>query len=252
MKALLFISLLIFSDLTIAEDVGYEVEVIIFEDTSGLYKKSENWPVEEKISTDITAEPDAVVENKTTNDKELKETEALDKKIVFEFIDNEKYRLSKQALKLQENDKYNILYHKAWKQPGLDKDSAQPIIINTKKAENSESATEIETSPDELESFITGDFTLIMSRYLHVLSNIVIHKPADAILVDESPDAESTESNMQPDTEPYVKYPVIFERRMRSKEIHYIDHPMGGIIVLAVPYKIKVEEDAPVEGYKTL
>ena len=38
-------------------------------------------------------------------------------------------------------------------------------------------------------------------------------------------------------------YPVQTHRRMRSKEIHYIDHPLIGILVLATPFELPVSEE---------
>ena len=39
----------------------------------------------------------------------------------------------------------------------------------------------------------------------------------------------------------YNVYPINFHRRMRSKELHYLDHPIVGILVKALPVE-KQEE----------
>jgi len=249
MKAILLASILIFTKLAMAEDVGYEVEVIIFEDTSELYKNSENWPLPTN-STDTISKNDIKPEQIKTKPVPLD----ADKKVFFEFIDNEHYRLIEQARKLQEHANYKILFHKAWKQPGLDKESAKPVIINTQETVNSESGN----IQEEPQSFMIGDFTLIMSRYLHVASKITLHKPTTIkpvntfTNVDEEVESENAISTNATNSVAYDQYPLVFERRMRSKEIHYIDHPMGGMIVLATPFKIETEEDKATEGYKTL
>jgi len=251
MKAILLTSILIFTKLAMAQDVGYEVEVIIFEDTSELYKNSENWPLATN-NTDTISKNDIKPEQIKTKPVPLD----TDKKVFFEFIDNEHYRLIEQARKLQEHANYKILFHKAWKQPGLDKESAEPVIINTQDTVNSES--ESEKIQEEPQSYMIGDFTLIMSRYLHVASKITLHKPTTIkpvntfTNVDEEVESENTNSTNATNSVAYDQYPLVFERRMRSKEIHYIDHPMGGMIVLAIPFKIETEEDKAPEGYKTL
>lgn len=248
MKAALLVSLLIISKLAMAADVGYEVEIIIFEDTTELYKNSETWPLTFE-TTDTISENDIKSEQNKTKPIPLD----TDKKVVFEFIDNEQYRLVEQARKLQEHANYKILFHKAWKQPGLDRDSAEPLIINT---QNTAVNTESENNQQEPQSFMTGSFTLIMSRYLHVDSKIILHKPKtikpintltnnDDEIINENENTVNTSSD-------YDKYPLVFERRMRSKEIHYIDHPMGGMIVLATPFKIETEEIKTTKDYKTL
>lgn len=233
MKAILFNCLMIISSLSLAGNVGYEVELIIFEDTTEQYKFSENWALEKN------------------NDSEKKESIIKEKEnLIFKFIKSENYRLNKQAEKLQKNARYNILYHKAWKQPGLDKKSAVPIIINTDK----NTPTEETNGPSSTSSFISGRFKLIMSRYLHVDTQLILHKPIKSAkaLVQEKSNDPSTTKNI--DAKQYTQYPFTFERRMRSKEVHYLDHPLGGIIVLATPYRIKEKnkEQQPVKGYKTL
>ena len=59
-------------------------------------------------------------------------------------------------------------------------------------------------------------------------------------------------TEMQSDQGLYDSYKIVFERRMRSKEIHYIDHPLVGLVVLATPFKLGKEEPIPAVNYKTL
>jgi hypothetical protein len=39
------------------------------------------------------------------------------------------------------------------------------------------------------------------------------------------------------DAKLYKEYPIKSHRRMRSRELHYLDHPMVGILVMAMPVK---------------
>ena len=248
MKAILLICLLTISNLCLAEDVGYEVELIIFEDASGLYKNSENWKVEIESSLKEAEAKKAIKKSASVS---------ANKKLVLQPIDIEKYRLNKQAAKLRENSRYKVLYHKAWKQLGLNKELALPIMINT---QNTSTATD-ENATIKSESFIEGDFMLIMSRYLHVISNLTLHKPRNPLQkpinnIDSDDDSENEKSAQAQDIlfNNYDQFPLVFERRMRSKETHYIDHPLGGMIVLVTPYKIEdeSEEAKPTSGYKIL
>ena len=231
MKAIFTLLLLMITNIVFASEVGYEVEVIIFEDTTGIYKHSEKWP--ELIEADENQVD--TEEIKTIESKEIvnKNTKA----IIVENIIRENYRLNKQAEILEKHPDYRILVHKAWKQPGLDKVNALPMqLINKVSSEK----------PDNIvKSYIDGDITLIMSRYLHINTNLTFHRFV--------PTPFNTYSNTENDSSSSFKeYPLIFERRMRSKEIHYIDHPLVGIIVLAVPFKIETEEDKKPETYNTL
>jgi hypothetical protein len=224
--------LLLFSASVLADDVGYEVEVIIFEDTTGKYKHSEKWPEA------ITAESETSISNdEILNDKKAAKTTEESERIFFGDIAKENYRLTKQAMKLEKHADYRILSHKAWKQRGLDRKQAQPIKIS--------STTTPENDTDTKLSYIDGDVTLIMSRYLHFATNLVFHKSKPKLFNSFTDVEDSAENN-------YINYPIIFERRMRSKEIHYLDHPLLGIIVLAIPFKIKPEEVQQPLEYKTL
>ncbi len=225
--------LLITGNIALADDVGYEVEVIIFEDTTGAYKHSEKWP-EPETTEEIKDDADKMDEETTENiESEIEEA----KPIIFENIEKESYRLNKQAEKLEKSPDYRILVHKAWKQPGLDKESALPMKITNN--------TDPENSDNIIKSYIDGDITLIMSRYLHINTNLIFHKLIPRPFNTYTNTDENSINNFR-------DYPLVFERRMRSKEIHYIDHPLVGIIVLAIPFKIKAEEAPQQEIYKTL
>jgi len=76
-----------------------------------------------------------------------------------------------------------------------------------------------------------------MSRYLHFKVDLLYTKP---------------QFNNNNEIEDNV-YPVVNERRMRSREIHYIDHPLVGVVVLATPYKIKHKDNGTgTTEYKTM
>jgi len=269
--------LLIITNITLAADIGYQVEVIIFEDTTGTYKHSEKWP--ETITTEEKKHDTNIINTTLTDDTKTINTTATDKKgvaddvittendkkdnidilnitetdnevievsetktdvaetVFFKDIDKENYRLNKQAEKLEKHPDYRILVHKAWKQPGLDRENALPMkMINDINSEDSDSVAK---------SYIDGEITLIMSRYLHINTNLIFHR-----LI---PEPFNTYSNIDESSiNSFKDYPLFFERRMRSKEIHYIDHPLVGIIVLAIPFKIESEEAPQKETYKTI
>ena len=258
MKLFSTVLLALISQAVYAYEVGYEVEVIIFENASDYYAKSEQWALIEDPETLITDSNEPVEEAAAQEQKTVENAKSeTAKKPFYEDIPVEKYSLMEQLNKLDNHPDYRVLMHKAWKQQGLDRDKAFPVsfnsrefimpVINEEKAETAAEANENnEILKENKSSFIEGEFKLIMSRYLHVEANLVLHRPVDSTLVYTDTDASEPS---------YEKYPVIFERRMRSKEIHFIDHPLVGMIVLAKPFKILTEEDekAPVtETYRTL
>jgi hypothetical protein len=240
-SAFLFVSA---STAAFATDVGYEVEVIIFEDTTGVYNYAENWSLVKDDLARLKAEEQA----KQPADRNKKPATA---KHQAEPMKAESFRLKSQAEKLLKHPDYRLLLHTAWKQPGLDRDLAFAVHVDSKTDQ-----TDTRSS-----SHIAGDITLVMSRYLHVNADLQYQKPGQPVTAPatanqpRAPGALVFSNQPPPLTTvvPYESYPVMFERRMRSREIHYLDHPLVGMIVLATPFKI--ESKAPGTkpgGYQTL
>jgi hypothetical protein len=172
---------------TVAAEQEYDIEVIMIEDMSGRYLASENWPV-------IPEETNVV--NKAGPDSKL----ALNEKRV-RYLSSDSFKLKDDVKRIQESKEYKVLLHTAWRQTGLDKTAAFPVHVTS-------------GSDNVSGSYIEGDFTFVMSRYLHIAGDFTFYKAT---------------------TGGYVPYPVSFNRRMRSRETHYLDHPMVGVVVLTTP-----------------
>ena len=132
MKLVSTLILMCLSTLAFASEVGYEVEVIIFEDRSGLYENSEQWPVPDIVqeaNTITTLLPNATdTENTGVNNSVGSTVEDL-----FQLISQENYRLTEYVEKLSKIPDYKVLVHKAWNQPGLDQEHAVPFKIDSRK-----------------------------------------------------------------------------------------------------------------------
>lgn len=210
-----------------ATDTGYEVELIIFEVNDSRQLESEDWSYNDMLNN----AKDITLTQNTKQDSEFME------------LDWQNAKLTDSLERIKSNSKYNILVTKRWKQTGLDREKAYAIDITSLQksvteinhdagtdnpgslaVENTLLATEnmaFDNTPNiEKPAYIQGRVKLIMSRYLHFEVNLNYFQ-------------------WQTDSEEpgYKSYPIVSERRMKSRETHYIDHPMVGIIVLATPYK---------------
>ena len=100
---------------------------------------------------------------------------------------------------------------------------------------------------------LDGTLTLIRSRFLHVYTDLVytvasdfaptsIRRQQAAAAMDTLFDPAAASGALQPSSQdlPMQSYPLRYHRRMRSKEVHYLDHPLLGVLILATP----VEADA--------
>jgi len=191
-----------------ADVTEYDFELIIFEDTSGRYANSEQWQYELPEAETMDTETASAGNQPTTR--------AANAEINISQIKG--IGLGKYAQKLKSNKRYNVLVHKAWRQTGLADDDAIAIPIDSRK-----------TSDDG--NNIHGSIKIVLGRYLHIYTDLIYQQPRK----DNAPAWQDTASQQ------YKEYPIHFHRRMRSKELHYLDHPMVGILVMAMPVKNQEE-----------
>ena len=130
------------------------------------------------------------------------------------------FELADQAKRIGNRKQYQVVAHVAWIQPGYAEDQAIAFPL----AELAGAA-----------SGLQGDITLYLSRYLHMQFNLIISEPGGA------PGQESTAAYDrllslpisaaadQPPA-PSPVYRMDEKRRMRSGELHYIDHPYFGAL----------------------
>ena len=186
-----------------AEITEYDFELIIFEDTSGRYANSEQWQYElpEQIAEAMTA--------KTAT----KDTDA-----VLNISPIKGIGLNRYAKKLKSSKRYNVLVHKAWRQTGLADDEAIDMPIDSRKSNTVNSTGDVNN--------IHGSIKIVLGRYLHIYTDLIYQQPRT-----------DTAPVQYGQSQQHKEYPINFHRRMRSKELHYLDHPLVGILVMAKPVK---------------
>jgi peptidoglycan-binding protein CsiV len=119
------------------------------------------------------------------------------------------------------------LIHKRWRQPVPARDAPQPIYITLPIDQRSPATI---TGYPRIEGFI--DVTV--SRYLHFATTLWYHADTlgeDPIMTPFNPTYESRLDPMA--SEPYMQLKE--SRRLRSGDLHYLDHPKMGILVIVEP-----------------
>jgi len=107
-------------------------------------------------------------------------------------------RLTQVAQTLRNSANYRVLYHRAWRQPGYSPSRAVPVAVYND--ESTEAGT------------LEGTVTLNRRRFLHLNVDLWFEALDDLTPVR-----------------------VRQSRRMRSRELHYLDHPKVGVLVIATP-----------------
>ena len=198
-----FLFFSIISNTVIAEATEYDFEIIIFEDTSGRYANSEQWAHE------------LIKEDRSLNQAQRNPGTKPDKDKQTNITPIKGIGLKRFASALETNKRYNLLVHKAWRQKWENNGAAIDIPIDSRQSDT---------------NTIHGSIKIVLERYLHIYTDMIYRQPrkdSAPVLLGQDPQ--------------YKEYPIKSHRRMRSKELHYLDHPMVGILVMAMPVEKKEE-----------
>lgn len=106
------------------------------------------------------------------------------------------------AAALQNDARYRLLVHRRWLQAANNKPDSSPVLLRTDTRD------------------IDGYVRFYMSRFLHVEVNLAFQPQVAALGgIDAVPSA----------------YRLTEQRRVKSQELHYFDHPKFGVLVRVLP-----------------
>ncbi len=197
-----------------AQTTWYTIEVIVFQHLSndGLY--TEHWPADPgrpAIEGAITLTTDTGDESGQTFNPNA-----------FQLLNSSEFQLREAAGRLKRSGGYRPLLHIAWRQPGYTRSGARKVHIHTGLPNRFRASGELDVS---LSHVVEGTLRLSRARYLHLEADLLHHRE---IPLDTPTDVTT--------------FRLQDSRRMRSKEVHYIDHPLIGLLVLVTPYEPLEEE----------
>ena len=95
---------------------------------------------------------------------------------------------------------------------------------------------------------LEGKITIGLSRYLHAHTDLVLRRPRLSIDQETTSSAQSrTLAAYSADTLILNNHSLKERRRMRSKNLHYLDSPEFALLILITPYKVPevIEEALP-------
>lgn len=120
--------------------------------------------------------------------------------------------LKHEYKRINASPEYNVLFYSAWRQTGLKASRAFEVDLDELK----------NTHTNSSENTISGKLKVVLARYLHFYSELNYRR---------------NDSGIQNQITAGNDYPITMHRRMRSKELHYIDHPLVGILIQINPVK---------------
>lgn len=233
-QSVLLTFLLSLASVTQAED-WYTVEVIIFANTDTRALDDEYWPEinEVPLKTSITlAEP-------TQSDDEL---------TAFQKLTPSLLSLNQELAQLKRSGNYRVLYHEGWMQPVAETQQPQPVRI--------QGGNILDNGMFELDGYIG----IGKGRYLHFRPDLYFSRsmtaeesamllkpqqktPQDMTVSSEAQELTTTAASaaaqvIQP-VELFIPEILTVNltqaRRMRSKQLHFIDHPLFGVLIEIIP-----------------
>jgi hypothetical protein len=215
LKLLLLLGITLASAVTNAGEKWYRVEILVIEakDKSAL---AEEWPLEPgkpSLSNSVSLNSDLQTD--------------------FDQLPNNQLTLGNAKKRLQQN--YRLIMHKGWRQKLADRENAPKIHLHGGQIYN--------TDDEEVDGIIK----LSAGRYIHVDADLLFHKPMRIVSGTEDPNSTArfaevaNRQNWQNDPSARLQAFRLKETsRLKADEVHYIDHPLYGIIIVVSPEKEKL------------
>ena len=207
----------------------------------------------------------------------------------YVILPADEFRLLEVVEKLVESERYELLSHVAWRQPGVEREQALPVWLKGGRVYGSE-YTSIDNQIELIESIpqpaagqadaeqnfefdeqtlealelqlleqqsatahqglyeFEGKITIALSRYLHAYTDLVFRRPRlSADSVADNPIQDRYLAAYAADTRILNNHSLKERRRMRSKNLHYLDNPEFAMLILITPYEAPVEAEAEPE-----
>jgi hypothetical protein len=148
--------------------------------------------------------------------------------------------LTSVTARLRNSPRYRVIKHLVWRQPGLGKTSARSVHIqggtdystqfpdrlNLVNTESPDASMDESASAARLFE-LDGTVTIVLGRYLHVYTDLVFRQPIST--------PTSVEEGTSENSTALIDFQIKNRRRMRSRELHYLDHPRLGVLVQITP-----------------
>lgn len=210
----------------------FEVELIVFRHTGPDQSPTESWP-------DAPGRPMV--------DTALEPTPTTSEPIPFMALPPEKSRLVKEWEALRKSSRFEPIAYFAWVQPPFERAAAPAVRVASPAPSPLDPALlppsagaepppppfgggsalafepAVPTLPP-LRTPLDGTATLGLQRYLYLTLDLVL-LPTDM----------PTEFAPLPEGTSFGGFRLTETRRMRSKELHYFDHPLFGVVALVTP-----------------
>lgn len=196
----------------------YDIELILFKQGAAGIESTENWP-EDPGSPDwseaVSLRP---------------QPPAADPLQPYSLLPKAEWRLNAEFNALRRSrDGFEPLFHQAWRQQVATSRNAERLYLGPNRVRNSD------TLPPPFEGLIK----ISVSRYLHVDLDILLRGANNNLPF-------NTLEALPSPTRGSIRFHAT--RRMRSGELHYIDHPRMGALIMISRVELPEPQPLPAEA----
>ena len=172
----------------------------------------------------------SVSEDETPNDIESIPTLEVNKS-VFEIDSAREFSLSAEVSKIARSRDFRVISTKSWFQNIKDKDAAELIFIDSDFFKGTR---------------IFGFFQLYKERFLHFNTKLYLSELAplstqdERLILGKNVFNEEKELDIYEEKNQKVLYEVVHSKKFRSGELHYVDHPKFGMLIMLTKAQKKI------------
>ena len=152
-------------------------------------------------------------------------------KSVFEIDSAREFSLSAEVSKIARSRDFRVISTKSWFQIIKDKDAAELIFIDSDFFKGTR---------------IFGFFQLYKERFLHFNTKLYLSEldplftQDERLMVGKNVFNEEKELDIYEEKNQKVLYEVVHSKKFRSGELHYVDHPKFGMLIMLTKAQKKI------------
>ena len=188
-----FISALMVINQNVQAAPNYTVEVIVFENMATKGWTEERWPDEIELPN---------------TDKSVPLSSPQKSRL---YLKNRNVQLKNVAAKIDKN--YRILFHQAWSQNAYGSKNTPSVLIEKDRAGSSN---------------LLGTVQLYKTRFAHIQFDLEVEKRIPSKVKEAFAQHQQVDLEYLPS---HWRFNLQESRKIKPGELHYIDHPLFGIVV---------------------
>ncbi len=210
-----------------ADAPWYQFEIIIFERIAKGAGSTEVWPEDPGTPSLLDARPMRISARAGADNES--------EPVAYAALPRSAWQLTELTQRLRRSRNFRPHVHLAWRQQMVHPDRAQQLYIEM--MDRPDARNRVKDRPK-----IEGTLKVGVKRYLHLETDLLLRRS----VMDEPSPGQTGLRSLGP---AYQTYRLQAQRRMRSGKLHYLDHPVIGVLVLASKFQpaktVAVESAAP-------